>query len=58
MIDITLERVMQEDRGRCLAALVARTGDFQRAEDAHGLGNAIRIENIVAGPESRFVQCR
>lgn len=34
MIDATLARVMQEDRGRCLAALVARTGDFQRAEDA------------------------
>jgi predicted RNA polymerase sigma factor len=25
---------MREDRGRCLAALIARTGDFQLAEDA------------------------
>lgn len=30
----TLERVMRDDRGRILSALVARTGDFQLAEDA------------------------
>lgn len=30
----TLTRVMQEDRGRLLAALISRLGDFQRAEDA------------------------
>jgi RNA polymerase sigma-70 factor (ECF subfamily) len=29
-----LARVMRHDRGRLLAALIARTGDFQRAEDA------------------------
>lgn len=29
-----LEPVLRADRGRLLAALVARTGDFQRAEDA------------------------
>ena len=29
-----LARVLAEDRGRLLAALIARTGDFQRAEDA------------------------
>lgn len=34
MIEATLIRVMQDDRGRLLAALIARTGDFQRAEDA------------------------
>ncbi|WP_137112139.1 RNA polymerase sigma factor [Rhodobacter sp. SY28-1] len=34
MIEATLGRVMQDDRGRLLAALIARTGDFQRAEDA------------------------
>lgn len=34
MIDRTLTQVMQEDRGRLLAALIARTRDFQRAEDA------------------------
>ncbi len=30
----TLEAVLRQDRGRLLAALIARTGDFQRAEDA------------------------
>jgi predicted RNA polymerase sigma factor len=34
MISTTLAQVMSEDRGRLLAALIARTGDFQRAEDA------------------------
>jgi len=34
MIATALERVMRQDRGRLLAALIARTGDFQRAEDA------------------------
>lgn len=34
MIAAALERVMRQDRGRLLAALIARTGDFQRAEDA------------------------
>lgn len=34
MIEAALSRVMQDDRGRLLAALIARTGDFQRAEDA------------------------
>ena len=34
MIDRSLADVMRNDRGRLLAALVARTGDFQRAEDA------------------------
>ena len=34
MIDQTLTRVLHDDRGRLLAALVSRTGDFQRAEDA------------------------
>lgn len=34
MIAAALNRVMQDDRGRLLAALIARTGDFQRAEDA------------------------
>ena len=34
MIDQTLTRVLHDDRGRLLAALVRRTGDFQRAEDA------------------------
>lgn len=34
MIEATLTQVMQQDRGRLLAALIARTGDFQRAEDA------------------------
>lgn len=34
MIKATLARVMQDDLGRLLAALIARTGDFQRAEDA------------------------
>lgn len=29
-----LVQVLRQDRGRLLAALVARTGDFQRAEDA------------------------
>ncbi len=29
-----LAQVLRQDRGRLLAALVARTGDFQRAEDA------------------------
>lgn len=29
-----LARLLRDDRGRLLAALVARTGDFQRAEDA------------------------
>lgn len=29
-----LAQLMRQDRGRLLAALVARTGDFQRAEDA------------------------
>lgn len=29
-----LTQVMRADRGRLLAALIARTGDFQRAEDA------------------------
>lgn len=29
-----LERILATDRGRCLAALIARLGDFQRAEDA------------------------
>lgn len=29
-----LERILRADRGRLLAALIARTGDFQRAEDA------------------------
>lgn len=30
----TLHRVLHDDRGRLLAALISRTGDFQRAEDA------------------------
>jgi RNA polymerase sigma factor (sigma-70 family) len=34
MINRTLAQAMQNDRGRLLAALIARTGDFQRAEDA------------------------
>jgi RNA polymerase sigma factor (sigma-70 family) len=34
MIDAALAQAMQQDRGRLLAALIARTGDFQRAEDA------------------------
>jgi len=34
MIEATLDAVMRQDRGRCLAALTARTRDFQRAEDA------------------------
>ncbi len=34
MTKATLTRVMQEDRGRLLAALISRLGDFQRAEDA------------------------
>lgn len=34
MIEDLLSSVMQQDRGRLLAALVARIGDFQRAEDA------------------------
>jgi RNA polymerase sigma factor (sigma-70 family) len=34
MIEETLAQVMHTDRGRLLAALIARTGDFQRAEDA------------------------
>jgi predicted RNA polymerase sigma factor len=34
MIDAALALAMQQDRGRLLAALIARTGDFQRAEDA------------------------
>ncbi|WP_374374186.1 RNA polymerase sigma factor [Tabrizicola sp.] len=34
MIAATLAQVMRADRGRLLAALIARTGDFQRAEDA------------------------
>ncbi|WP_374426863.1 RNA polymerase sigma factor [Tabrizicola sp.] len=34
MIEATLAQAMQQDRGRLLAALIARTGDFQRAEDA------------------------
>ena len=34
MIEAALSRAMQQDRGRLLAALIARTGDFQRAEDA------------------------
>lgn len=34
MIEATLTRVMRDDRGRLLAALIAHTGDFQRAEDA------------------------
>ncbi len=29
-----LSRVLREDRGRLLAALISRVGDFQRAEDA------------------------
>lgn len=29
-----LSKVLQQDRGRLLAALIARVGDFQRAEDA------------------------
>ena len=29
-----LGRVLRNDWGRLLAALIARTGDFQRAEDA------------------------
>jgi predicted RNA polymerase sigma factor len=33
-VALTLQRVLHDDRGRLLAALVARTGDFQRAEDA------------------------
>lgn len=32
--EAALARVLQDDRGRLLAALIARTGDFQRAEDA------------------------
>lgn len=34
MIEATLTQLMRKDRGRLLAALIARTGDFQRAEDA------------------------
>lgn len=34
MIEGRLAQVMRQDRGRLLAALIARTGDFQRAEDA------------------------
>lgn len=34
MIDAALAQAMQQDRGRLLAALIARTGHFQRAEDA------------------------
>lgn len=34
MIDAALAQAMQQDRGRLMAALIARTGDFQRAEDA------------------------
>lgn len=33
-VEAALARVLHDDRGRLLAALVARTGDFQRAEDA------------------------
>lgn len=34
MIDAALAQAMQQDRGRLLAALISRVGDFQRAEDA------------------------
>lgn len=34
MLQAALAQVLQQDRGRLLAALVARIGDFQRAEDA------------------------
>jgi predicted RNA polymerase sigma factor len=34
MSKAALEAVLRKDRGRLLAALIARTGDFQRAEDA------------------------
>jgi predicted RNA polymerase sigma factor len=34
MTDRTLAALMHEDRGRLLAALIARIGDFQKAEDA------------------------
>lgn len=34
MIEAALAQAMQQDRGRLLAALIARTGDFQRSEDA------------------------
>lgn len=34
MPDAALAQVLRADRGRLLAALIARTGDFQRAEDA------------------------
>lgn len=34
MIHRDLTQVLRQDRGRCLAALVSRTGNFQRAEDA------------------------
>ncbi len=34
MIEDTLSRVLREDRGRCLAALIARFRDFDLAEDA------------------------
>ena len=32
--EAALERALRQERGRLLAALVARTRDFQRAEDA------------------------
>ncbi len=34
MPQAALDRVLRQDRGRLLAALIARTGDFRRAEDA------------------------
>lgn len=33
-VEPALDRILRRDRGRLLAALIARTGDFQRAEDA------------------------
>ncbi len=34
LANTALDKVMREDRGRCLAALIARFGNFQLAEDA------------------------
>jgi len=45
----TLETVMREDRGRLLAALIARFGDFQLAEDALQEALASALANWTRG---------
>ena len=49
LASVTLETVMREDRGRLLAALIGRFGDFQLAEDALQEALASALANWTRG---------